>query len=110
MRDDLPTFDLPMTANSGRDCGGHPLRSALLLTYVAFFILANSDGGSLSCCVCIAAAACGCCCFCEALEAGLLLPAWQQIKFWGDLHLLLLLLQQETGLRERQCLPEVEAS
>ena len=51
IREDLPTFERPITANSGCDWGGHPFRSTLLLTYTAFFTLAKSDAGSVSCCV-----------------------------------------------------------
>ena len=37
MSDDLPTFERPITANSGSLGLGHWLRFTLLLTYTAFF-------------------------------------------------------------------------
>ena len=51
IREDLPTFDLPMTANSGCFEGGHCETAVLLFTKSAVLTLLCEGGGSTnSCC------------------------------------------------------------
>lgn len=104
--DDLPTFDLPMTANSGKDCGGQPFRSTLLLMYTAFLIFANSEGGRVSCCVWIASLFTGVSFFADAEE---LPPA---VARQVQLHVILrdCALGTPTGCQAAAYLPDVDAS
>jgi hypothetical protein len=49
IRDDLPTLDRPITANSGMHGGGHAFKVTALPTYVAEFTFVNKDAAYALC-------------------------------------------------------------